>query len=154
MIRARLTRPATLSGMAFAMSGGGFLLLASREPYGNAAAMGAGFLAVWVSALLLALGMVRIVSGLAGGEPGLDPVPLRGLAAVVSGMVAFALAIRPLGALPAGLCLVAATGWVMGGIPKLRLAVFGLLLATLTVLAFTYGLGVRLAVLPGLSLPI
>lgn len=154
MIRTRLNRPATLSGMAFVMSGGWFLLLASKEPYGDAAAMGAGFLPVWVSALLLALGIARAVSGLAGSEARLVPVPLRGLAAVASGMTAFALTIQPLGALPAGLCLVAATGLAMGRIPKLKLAVFGLLLVGFTLLAFTYGLGVRLAVLPGLHLPL
>jgi len=140
--------------MAFAISGGWFLLLASLEPYGDAAAMGAGFVAVWVSALLLALGIARAIGGLASREPPIGSIPLRGMAAVTSGMMAFALMIEPLGTLPAGLCLVVAAGLVTGGIPRLKLAVFALLLVGSTVLAFAYGLGVRLDVLQGLHLPL
>ncbi|MCB1388110.1 MAG: tripartite tricarboxylate transporter TctB family protein [Rhodobacteraceae bacterium] len=126
------------------LASGGYALAHYRV--GSAASMGPGFFPVVLGGALALLGVAVGIAGWLRGRPG-APVVLkpRALLAVVAGVLAFAVAIRPLGFVPASFLLVVLSALAD---PASRPATIGLLAAGLTLLSwliFVVGLGMPLA---------
>lgn len=106
MQMARFDRKAALAGAVLALVGGYVAWSSLGFRLGSASRMGAGYFPLIVGISLIALGAVLGLSALRGGE-WIGRVAWRPCAAVLAGMVLFALAMPRLGLIPAVAALVA-----------------------------------------------
>ena len=114
------------AGLALAALGGAFVWGALDLPLGTARRMGPGYLPLVVGGAAILIGL--LVAGAAFGRAGrIPPVEWRPFLGVLAGLAAFALAIRPLGLLPAIVVAVLASATADARsrpLPALALALF------------------------------
>jgi putative tricarboxylic transport membrane protein len=87
----------TLLGFFFTVTGGVALLMAWQYPFGTAGRMGPGYFPVIVSGLLLVTGVCVIIRSMAASGDSLAQIRWKPLLLVPGAVIAFGLAVEPLG---------------------------------------------------------
>lgn len=121
--------------------------VAAGYPLGTLARMGPGMFPLVSGIILLLIGIGICIQALAGAEADAEPVSLRPILAVFSGLTAWAVLAPWLGLVPATVTLVVATSLARPGASWMGIIVTSALLSAFGTLIFVYGLGVRLSVL-------
>ncbi len=138
------------SGLMFIAFGLFFVGFAQEYDMGNAARMGPAFFPTMLGGLLLLLGVIIGIQGLAVEEADskIDPFYFKPLLLVLGSVVAFGLLLRPAGLIVSLIVLVIVSS--LGGhefrLRGVLLLSLGLVLLMLAV--FIYGLGMTIPVLP------
>ncbi len=102
-----IVQPDRLAGLLFILLGAGFAFGAGTYDMGTAAQMGPGYFPRLLGALLALLGMAIFASAKTGaGRPSSGGLPWRAILAVLCGVGAFGLLLKPLGLFLAALLLV------------------------------------------------
>lgn len=138
------------SGLLFIAFGLSFAGLAQQYDMGSAARMGPAFFPTMLGGLLLLLGVIIGIQGLAteDADGKVDPFHFRPLVLVLASVVAFGLLLRPAGLIVSMVTLVIISS--LGGHEfrwrDVLLLSLGLMILMLTV--FIYGLSMTIPVLP------
>ncbi|NUT31794.1 MAG: tripartite tricarboxylate transporter TctB family protein [Hamadaea sp.] len=94
----RRSLPDLVAGAVFVVIGGAFVVGSLGYELGTPLRMGPGYFPLLVGGLLAALGLAIAVKGLIAGEAiTFGPVPWRAVAVIVTAIVFFGVAVRPLG---------------------------------------------------------
>lgn len=142
-----LNRDTAAGGLIAAIGAGG--LWAGRGlQVGTADAMGEGYVPLLMCALLLALGIGLALHGLRQAAPPLPRLHLRPLLAVSAAVLAFAVALEPLGVIAAILASALCAARAVPGVPLASVLVPTALLTLLVLGIFVWGLGLPLRALP------
>lgn len=136
------------AGLLFAAFGAAFVFFASGMRLGTAHRMGPAYFPTILGALLIALGLAIAVRGARARADRVAIGALRPVAVVLAAVLAFALAVQPLGVLVATVALVIVSR--LGAAPGRALEVLALAaaLAVLAALLFVRALGLPLKILP------
>ena len=162
------------AGVIFAAFGVAFLAASLQLEIGSARQMGAGYFPVFISALLVVLGLTQIIQGLrsnrtpagraVSGPPRGTPVgravlgPPRGpdkvratvtLGFVLGGLALFAFTLETLGLVVATILLVVTAGVVAQGRRWNEVGITAAILALVSALVFVRLLGVQMPLWPG-----
>lgn len=138
----------TAAGALFAAVGAGGLWAGRGLNVGTADAMGEGYVPLLMCGLLLALGAGLFAHGLRRAAPALPPMQSRPVLAVTAAVLAFAVALEPLGVVVAILASSLCAARAVRGVPLASVLLPTALLALLVVAIFVWGLGLPLRALP------
>lgn len=103
----RLLSQDVVAGAMLCAIGAAFVHFGASLPLGRARAMGPGFMPMVVAWIVIAMGVALTVRALIAAPLALEPGRLRPLAFVTGAMIAFGLALEPLGVIAAALLSVA-----------------------------------------------
>jgi hypothetical protein len=133
-----------LAGLMFVAFGGAAVWMAQAYPFGNASRMGPAYFPTLVGSLLILLGAVVVVRGLAVRGQKHGNIHFRPLILVLAGVVLFGFALERLGLIIAILALVFLSS--LGGTEFRFRGVLALAagLAVGSYLVFIYGLGLQI----------
>jgi hypothetical protein len=135
-------KPADLiAGCLFAAAGAASVALARDYDLGTARRMGPGYFPTLLGGLLAALGLVLILSSLAGVRQRMERIAFRPLALVVVAIVAFGLLIRSTGLVPAIVTLVLVASGASERFRWSSAAALAAALAAFSWAAFSWALG-------------
>lgn len=136
------------TGILFIFFGILAVLISRAYPMGSAMRMGPGYFPLLTGGCLSLLGLVVVFRALRiSGEP-IKGLRIRPMMLVLGGVLAFALLVQPLGLVIAVLVLIIISclgGW---GFNVLEITFLCLVLATLAVGLFVYGIGLPINVWP------
>ncbi len=140
------------TGALFLLIGISFAAIAWDYPMGTAARMGPGLFPFWLSVLLALLGFMISARSLATPGESVNRFHWRPLLLILGAIGLFALLLRPLGLLAAGVVLVLTAG--LGHSPfKLRdMLILAIVLVIFTSIVFVFGLKLPIPLCPKLEL--
>lgn len=138
----------TAAGALIAAIGASGLWAGRGLQVGTADAMGEGYVPLLMCALLLALGLGLVLHGLRRTAPPLPRLHLRPLLAVTVAVLAFAVALEPLGVVVAILASALCAARAVPGVALASVLIPTALLALLVLGIFVWGLGLPLRALP------
>ncbi|HSH91190.1 MAG TPA: tripartite tricarboxylate transporter TctB family protein [Ramlibacter sp.] len=122
----------------------------SHLPIGTLGGMGAGMLPKSLAVLLGLLGLVLMVSAVLGEGPKLERWSVRGPLLVLGAVVAFGLAVRPLGLVVAGPLAIVIGGFASDEVRWKETLVFGAVMTAFCVGLFKFALGLPIPLAPWL----
>jgi putative tricarboxylic transport membrane protein len=132
----------------FACAGAFFALIGSSYPFGEIRRMGPGFLPVTLGILLIAIGLVVLVGGLASRRRDAVSFRIAPAAKIIFSVIFFALALKPLGYLCASAGLVVLAGSAGEQVRWRELIVAAIVMAVATAFLFIWLLSLPLPVFP------
>jgi len=139
--------------------GGGLVIIAvavfafwagADLPIGTFGGMGAGMLPKGLAVLLGLLGALLIVDAMLEGGPRLERWSIRGLTFVLGAVVAFGLAVRPLGLIAAGPLAVIIGAFASDEVRWVETIVFGVVMTAFCIGLFKIALGLPIPLAPWL----
>jgi len=136
------------AGLMFVAFGGAGMWIGKNYPFGSAARMGPGYFPILISGLLVILGLVILLRGLAVEGRKLANFHFKPLLLVLSSIVLFGSALEKLGLMVSIFILVVLAS--LGGRQFRSREVFFLagILAAGSFLVFSYGLGLQIPIWP------
>ncbi|TRZ57422.1 MAG: tripartite tricarboxylate transporter TctB family protein [Rhodocyclaceae bacterium] len=137
------------AGMMFMAFGAAAIFFARNYAFGSAARMGPGYFPSVLGGLLIGLGLITSLRGLAFAGPSISRFNWKPLLWVLGSIVLFAAALQGLGLVIAIFLLI--IGSALGGHEfKLKeVLILGLCLTLASVAIFVYGLHLQFPVFPG-----
>ena len=142
------TKDLTASGLFMALGVFVSVKAAIDLKIGSALNMGSGYFPVMLGGLLFVLGAVGALKALRSGPGPIGEIAVRGAVAISLSALAFALAVRPLGLVPA-LFLVAFVSACGSRLMTVRLALTtAAVLTVVSVVVFHYGIGLTIPLFP------
>ncbi|WP_353173996.1 tripartite tricarboxylate transporter TctB family protein [Paracandidimonas soli] len=137
-------------GLLYLLSGGGFAAAAVRYNMGTLAYMGPGYFPFILGALLAAIGLLIILRAVfgRGASVRLAPWNLRSLFWMVGSVIAFGLALQPLGLILALVLLVILASLASHEFTWKTTLINAAVMVVLNVGGFVYGLSIPFPVLP------
>ena len=137
------------AGMMFMAFGAAAIFFARNYAFGSAARMGPGYFPTVLGGLLILLGLVTSLRGLAFAGPAINRFNWKPLLWVLGSILVFAAALQSLGLVIAIFLLI--TGAALGG-HEFRLKevlILALCLSLASVAIFVYGLHLQFPIFPG-----
>jgi len=119
-------------------------------PIGTLGGMGPGMLPKSLAVLLSVLGALLVVQSKLEGGPPLDRWSIRGPVLVLGAVVAFGMAVRPLGLVVAGPLAIVIGAFASGEARWKETLVFGVLMTALCIGLFKFALGLPIPLAPWL----
>lgn len=119
-------------------------------PTGTLGGMGAGMLPRTLSVLLGLLGLLLVLSAALRPGPSIDRWSLRGPVLVLGAVIAFGLAVRPLGLVVAGPLAIVIGAWASEDVRWKETLVFGALMTAFCAGLFKFALGLPIPLAPWL----
>lgn len=133
------------AGSIFLVIGAAFAVGAMNYQLGTPLRMGPGFMPLLLAVLLVALGLVVIVTGMNKTQAAQsDPVAWRGIGLVVASLAVFGLFARPLGLMPIVFLCTFLTALASRSNTVLSASAIALAMSALCYLIFKTGLGIAL----------
>ena len=134
-----------LAGLAFIAFGLAFGYASLGYQIGTALRMGPGYFPLFLSAILVLLGVVIVALGFFETEESpISPTPWRGLVLLISALFIFGFTVRGLGLVPSLMIAVFMSAFASRHTGLLGATVLTVGLTLLCVLIFVYGLGLPL----------
>ncbi len=137
------------AGLVFLGFGAGAVAIARGYPMGSAMRMGPGYFPTLLGGLLVLLGLALVARAFWLGDEPVEAWAFRPLLLVHGAVVAFALAVQPLGLVVAILALVGLSRLGGEDFRALEVAALFFFLTALAIGLFVYGLGLPFRVWPG-----
>ena len=122
----------------------------SHLPTGTLSGMGAGMLPKSLAVLLGLLGLALLVSALLTDGPKLERLSIRGPVLVLGAVVAFGLAVRPLGLVVAGPLAIVIGGFASEEVRWKETLIFGAVMTAFCIGLFKFALGLPIPLAPWL----
>ena len=119
-------------------------------PIGTLGGMGPGMLPKSLAALLGLLGALLVLSAIREGGPPLDRWSIRGPVLVLGAVVAFGMAVRPLGLVVAGPLAIVIGAFASDEVRWKETLVFGALMTAFCIGLFKFALGLPIPLAPWL----
>lgn len=143
----------TESGVIFLLAGIAGIYFATRYPVGTIDRVGAGFFPLVLSVLLTGLGAAVLTVGLRSKKETDAPAAIswRSLITIVGAIVFFGVAINRIGLLLTVPIAVFIGSLAQQQIDFKRVAIVAAFMTAFAVVAFSFGLGVRIPLLPGVG---
>jgi hypothetical protein len=142
----RLSR-GVLAGLTFIAFGGAFAVGALGYSLGTTARMGPGFFPLLLGAILVVFGVLVALRPVEGDEEPLTRPSWRAVALLLGGLLAFGLAIRPLGLIPAVFLASVLAAFASRETRPLTAVGLAVALTVVSVLVFVIGLKLTLPLL-------
>ena len=137
------------AGVAFLASGGAFLVASQKFAMGTASSMGPGLFPAVVAGLLVVVGVVLAIGGLAIDGPPVEPMRVRPAAFVLAALAAFGLLIERGGLVIAVAALVLIASAAGGRFKPLQAVLVAAALIAIAIVVFRLGLGIQIRLWPG-----
>jgi putative tricarboxylic transport membrane protein len=145
-----LSRQDFVGGLVIIAVAGFAFWLARSLPGGSAGSMGPGTLPRGLAALLGAMGLLLAATAVAGKSPDLGRWSLRGPLFVLAALVAFGLAVRPLGLVVAGPLAIVISAFASDEVRWRETTVFGVAMTAFCIGLFKFALGLPIPLAPWL----
>ena len=134
-----------LAGLVFIVFGASFAFAAWRYDLGTAIRMGPGMFPLLLGGILVLLGVLVVVEGMAAGEGGpIGAVPWRGLVLILGAVLFFGFFVRPLGLVPTLFVAVLLAAFSSTRTSVVAAVALALALTLFCTLIFVFGLGLLL----------
>lgn len=143
-------RKDTLSGLAYMLIGGVFAAASTSYEYGASGRMGPGYFPFWLGVVLAGVGALLVIKSLSstGESNRVGEASVRHLATITLAILAFGLALEPLGAIPAIILLVVISSLAMTTVRWRYVVGNVIILSFLCISVFIYGLKLSIPILP------
>jgi hypothetical protein len=129
------------AGMLFVLIGAAGLYFGRELAYGSALQMGPGFFPIWISWIIVGLGLLVMLRGVLLRGPVIERPVLRPIVFVIAPIVLFGFLINRIGLALTTAALAMLSAYARPGVKIKEAAAFSALLGVLATLAFVYGLG-------------
>ena len=134
-----------LAGLIFIVFGASFAFAAWRYDLGTAIRMGPGMFPLLLGGILVLLGVLVVVEGMAAGEGGpIWAVPWRGFVLILGAVLFFGFFVRPLGLVPTLFVAVLLAAFSSTRTSVVAAVALALALTLFCTLIFVFGLGLPL----------
>ncbi|MFN8722050.1 MAG: tripartite tricarboxylate transporter TctB family protein [Rhodospirillales bacterium] len=146
----RIRSPQDLgAGLLFLAIGGAGVLIGQDLAFGTARRRGPGFFPTIISALIMLIGVLVALRGIAIAGPPLERTPVRPLVMVLLSVLALGLLLTEIGLFPAALVFVLVAAHARRRPAIVETLVFGLLMTAAIVALFIFGLSKPLPLFGG-----
>lgn len=138
------------SGLLYVAGGLGFALIASTYRMGTPARMGPGYFPFWLGMLLALVGAIILVNAMRSerAEDKLDRWDVKGVVMVLASVVLFGVLLEAAGLVVSVVAAVIGSSLAGRDFTWRSALVNALVLVVISVVVFTYGLGLQLPVWP------
>lgn len=148
MSKRRIDWPDLLFGLFLLLVATGTLVATRRLGIGSAANMGPGYMPRVVAVAVIGFGLFFFGRGLLRSYQGIVRVQLRPLLAIVASVALFTLLVEIIGLAAAALITIVVAAFATREVRPLEAIVFGVLMATVSVLLFVTALSLPVPIWP------